>query len=171
MTKESPRVSKTLYTELKTIFSGCIAENGNSIDQKHFFLQTNEVGSGYQQNFMRKKSIHYFWSQLSSTTIITRYPARQDCCKDSPLVQDLKKISSNCRWKLFKLQLNGSCSCCSSICHIEKVGKLQYLSLMLLCLARSFSQSGSVKLLFHQFMFCMTYRTNIIVKQRTNITS
>jgi hypothetical protein len=25
--------------------------------------------------------------------------------KDSPLVQDLRKISSNCRWKLFKLQL------------------------------------------------------------------
>ena len=60
MTKESPRVSKTLYTKLKIIFSGCIAENGNSIDQKHFFLQTNEVGSGYQQNFMRKKSIYYF---------------------------------------------------------------------------------------------------------------
>jgi hypothetical protein len=42
---------------------------------------------------------------------------------------------------------------------------------MLLCLARFFWQSGSIKLLFHQFMLCTTYRTNIIVKQGTwNIT-
>jgi hypothetical protein len=91
---------------------------------------------------------------------------RQDCRKQSSL-------------KGFLQTAGASWSCCSSnlvglqSANIERICKVQYLrlSLMLLCLARFFWQSGSIKLLFHQFMLCTTYRTNIIVKQGTwNIT-